>query len=288
MVEASSPATHVGTDQQPARRIARGQARRADGAAAATADSSGSTAWSIGSSRGSTKCGSYRLRRNNSSSWASRWRAQCGSHRLGWGSGRHPSEGKKRTKVRLRKPSGAPEFSRFPERPPLTSKDYQRLQAAQAVLDQLPATSNGESLVEEPDWSPSIGTASTRSVRIPLRALWKPIQSQSMGSLEIEWENTKDIESRRSSGRGLERDGDSRRAAPAASCASSSSDSCPRRSTRRSPTNEGKARPIERPARRRRKSTAGDAASSDANTAGANRTATSYDRRRKRRGELRQ
>lgn len=60
--------------------------------------------------------------------------------------------------------------SRFPE-PPFTSKDYQRLQAAQAVLDQLPATSNGESLVEEPDWSPSIDTTSSRSVRIPLRAL---------------------------------------------------------------------------------------------------------------------
>ena len=43
----------------------------------------------------------------------------------------------------------------------------------------------------------------------------------------------------------LERDGDSRRAAPAVSCASSSSDSCAWRSTRGSPTNEGRVRPAE-------------------------------------------
>ena len=34
-------------------------------------------------------------------------------------------------------------------------------QAARAVLDQLPATSSAENLVEEPNWSPSVDTTSS-------------------------------------------------------------------------------------------------------------------------------
>ena len=34
-------------------------------------------------------------------------------------------------------------------------------QAAQAVLDQLPATSSAENLVEEPNWSPSVDTTAS-------------------------------------------------------------------------------------------------------------------------------
>ena len=58
--------------------------------------------------------------------------------------------------------------SRFPDQPPLKSEGYLRLQArlrdaqaARAVLDQLPATSSAENLVEEPNWSPSVDTTSS-------------------------------------------------------------------------------------------------------------------------------